>query len=97
MEQPAALANERFYVRQVSGVGRFYSVSVIQHPIQHELVKSIAGPLVVTAERLENHERLAKLIGQFNRPLQREIVPSPSICGHPIEYKIAGWFNGPLI
>ena len=97
MQQPTTLANRRFYKGYVHRVGGLDGGCIVQHSIQDELMESIAGPTMAARDCLENHKGFAKLIGQLDGSLQREIKPSPSIGRHPIQNVLAGRNNRPLI
>ena len=58
---------------------------VVGHPVEHEAMESIAGPLVVQPERLEYHQRPAQLARPLNRALQAKVVSRPARGDHPVK------------
>lgn len=62
-EQSTPVIGIQLDMRAVKGIRIADRFRVLQHPIQDELMKSIAGPFVVTANRFKNDQWLSELIG----------------------------------
>ncbi len=94
LEEAAPRAGRSLHVRVVQGSRPLQAPGVVRHAVQHEPVKSVAGPGVVATQRLQDDQRPTKSSGPVDRPLQREVPVQPPVGDHPVEDEVAVVSNG---
>ena len=62
---------------------------VVDHAVDYETVKAIAGERISDAQRFQHEQRLAQSFGMLERAIERKIVVRAPRRDHPIQHVLA--------